>query len=259
MKKVGKIFKILNSRLDFTYDKSVIGRDGVYSFKEWHKTRKANDKLFSLPSDRNYRKSSYLEFKKVTSASNLCKNFDFSGFKKLGDIGGVPFYQALVISDFYPNLQMLLTDYDHDSCELLKSVSYFSSFKIQSFNAKEDNYNLFKECDILTCWGVDYALDDQDILKLFNYIKEKNKTLLIATIDVDYNYGVYITKQIIKIKRIIKTLINLVVRKNIGKHRFHGRLRNAKYFYKLSKMAEVTIENIQIDLPKLYRIYKVTR
>ena len=70
---------------------------------------------------------------------------------------------------------MLLTDYDYGSCELLKSVSYFSSIELQPFDAKKDDYNIFNGCDLLTSWGVDYALSDEDILKLFNSSSDLGK------------------------------------------------------------------------------------
>ena len=252
MKKYGQFFTYINSAPAYTAGEQTIDGTGVYSADEWHESRKVNDNLFSHPSDRNFRQSFYKESKKIISVSKLCEKFDFSNYKKLGDIGGAPFYQALVISDFYPNLEMLLTDYDYGSCELLKSVSYFSSIELQPFDAKKDDYNIFNGCDLLTSWGVDYALSDEDILKLFNYIKVENKTLLIASFDVDTNIIRFVTKSL------IKSAMNLMIKKRLINRRVHGVLRNAKYFSELSKIAEVAIETIQIDSPILYRIYKVT-
>lgn len=253
------VFRKLNSQFAYTRDPNTVkSGKGVYTGKEWANTRKLSDKLFSEPNDLNFRKSSYPELTKYISAFNLCKKIDFTSFAKLGDIGGIPFFQALVIYDLNPHLRMLLTDYDRDSCDALKSYSRFSNFEIQSFDATKEDYNIFSDCDVLTMWGVDPALSDLDLLRLFKYIKASNQTLLIGSLDVEpamLNYTVY--KGINLINEALRAALKFILKIN-KPTRMHGILRNENYFRKLSLIAGVKLQTVQVDKPRKYRIYKIT-
>ena len=249
-------FKLLNSQASFTVDPNTVKGKGVYFAEEWAASRKLTDKLFTEPSELNFRISSYSDLKKLISAFNLCKNFDFSNFSKLGDVGGVPFYQASVIHDINPHLEFLLTDYDHKSCETLKNLPRYSTFEIKRFDAMKDDWSFFNNCDILTMWGVDCVINDSDLVELFSYIKNSKKTLIIASINIDpkfFNYQLYKTISY-SIKTLAKFLNFLFGRSRPV--RKHATLRNENYFRKLSKIVDVKLETIQVD--DLYRIYKVT-
>jgi hypothetical protein len=251
------MFKKLNSEPFFTADINTVKKGkGVYDKKEWAHTRKLSDNFFLEANELNFRICSYSELSKFNSAFNLCKNFNFSPFNKLGDIGGYPFFQASVIHDLNQHLQLVLTDYDVESCNRLKFFPRYSNFKIQNFDAKKDDNSIFNNCDILTMWGVDYALSDEDLLRLFDYIKDSKKILLLASFNINpilFNYQ--ITKIAKFILKIIIKVFKLLLKKPTKLWRQHGIGRNENYFNKLSKQANVKIETIQVD--KHYRIYKI--
>jgi hypothetical protein len=253
------MFKKFNSENFFTPDiNTVKSGKSVYDKKEWAHTRKLSEKIFLEANELNFRISSYYNLNKFNSAFNLCKKINFSHFNKLGDIGGYPFFQASVIHDLNQHLQLVLTDYDEESCNSLKFFPRYSNFKIQNFDAKKDDYSIFNDCDILTMWGVDYALSDEDLLRLFDYIERHNKILLLASINIDpilFNYQISkIAKFILKI---IIRVFKLLLKKPTKLWRQHGIGRNENYFRKLSKQANVKIETVQVD--NGYRIYKVKK
>jgi hypothetical protein len=253
------IFKIFNSQIAYTeVEKNFNEGNGVYSSEEWFNTRKKNN-FFTEPNDLNYRILQYLNYSKFNSAIHLCKKFNFSNFSKLGEIGGVPFHQSMLIHDLNPHLKFLLTDYDYNSCKTMKSFPKFSNLDIQKFDAKNDSYTVFDDCDILTMWGVDSLLNDADLYRLFIYIKNSKKTLLIASRDI--NFGLFLPYQIHKTIKFPLRLIKNFIKILLGRYkqlRNTGILRNENYFRKLSKRIGVKIETIQVDDPKNYRILKIT-
>lgn len=259
-------FIFFNSEKSFTYKKgAVLSGDGVSSQKELASSRYLDQALYREANEVNFRINSYNELSKIQSAFNLTKNFNFSHFSKIGDIGGVPFHQALVIADVYPHLSFLLTDFDIESCIALKSLSAFSNFQICEFNAKNYDYSLFESSDLLTMWGVDPSLSDKDLISLFYYIKNSNKVLLIASIDIETNIIFYYP--IYRIGKIIYQFFRNIYRSftRKGEHfiRAHALLRNSNYFLKLAKKSGLKLELIQVDNPKKmgrgYRIYKLSR
>ena len=158
----------------------------------------------------------------------------------------------------FNHLRFLLTDFDKMSCQSLRKLERFSNFEINFFDAKLDEYKMFQDCDLLTMWAVDYALDDCDLLRLFKYIKETNKTLLLASMDVDSKkIGFYAHKFLKIVYQNLKKIIYI----NRGScYVIHGILRNERYFKKLARIAGAQIKTIQVDSPfpaPKYRIYQI--
>ncbi len=92
------------------------------------------------------------------------------------------------------------------------------------------------------------------------YIKNSEKTLLIASLDINFEllvpYQIYKTIQFTSkpIKDFIKILLG-----RYKQLRDNGIHRNENYFRELSKRIGVTIQTIQVDDPKNYRIFKITK
>lgn len=251
MQKISDRFKLLNSEVVYTRNiHSNKKGKGVFLSDEWANVRRLTFNFFENPNEKNYRLHSYSELEKFTSAFNLCNFFDFSSFSKLGDIGGVPFFQASVIDDLYPHLSFLLTDYDYESCNSFKKFPRFSNHEIQSFNAKKDDYSIFNSCDILTMWGVDYALTDLDLLRLFGYVKKSKKTLLFSSINID---SILFNFQICKVIKFIfmsmREALKFLLRSPKRISRMHGTLRNQKYFKKLANISGVKLKIIKVESP----------
>ena len=163
---------------------------------------------------------------KLAAATILCRQFDFSIFSKIGDIGGVPFSQAWIIHQFFPDIKFILTDYDEKSLEKHKKIVPFGKGeRVEKFCAKKDKLNIFSDCDLLTMWGVDYALEDNDLIRIFEYVKNTNKTLLMATVDVGASFNFR------KLKSFVKGyFLN---------SRLHGLLRSEKYFMHMSRSLDM--------------------
>lgn len=247
------LFDLFNKFPVATTDPGTIsmGGNGVYSAEEWARVRGATDSLFLKPTEVNYRRSTYPELSKLSSAYNLCRLYDFTQFKRLGDIGGCPFYQATVIFDLNPHLDGLLSDLDRASCELLKVLPRFENYRIIAFDVKSEDLSAFDSCDVLTMWAVDYALDDVDIIQIFKYVNANSKTLLLASIECE------------RLSLVIRNLIPYVVvttaKRLFGreyKTRMHGMLRTERYFKRLAEISDVKIRTVLSD--GKYRIFEVS-
>lgn len=241
------IVKFFNTRKVYTRDKNVIGKSGVYEDVEWSKTRKIGNTFYSNPSSKNYYEMIFSDISKISAANTLSMEFDFSKFNKIGDIGGVPFSQVWTIKKIYPHLKFYLTDYDGGSISKHKECPIFESddFFFEEFNVVFDDLGKFDDCDLLTMWGVDYALDDDCLKKIFKYLIENNKKVLIASIDID-NDGIF--------KNFIRGIINYF-ENLIGKARYHGVLRNQEYFKNICNSVGIKLKLVCVA--NNYRIYLI--
>jgi len=172
-----KLSKTIGTYPAFTNDPVTVSLgDGVYSAEETGIARQQRDEYFRDPSDATYMRGLWSRFVGPAGAAELASRLDFRQFKKLGDIGGVPFYQAVVILSRFPHLSALLTDYDAMAIDALRRVPLLSSRELAVFDVKRDDLNLFADCDVLTMWGVDCVLSDEDIGRVVRL----GKTLIIG-------------------------------------------------------------------------------
>lgn len=248
MRNLSVFFKFMNSQSVYTTDAiSVKGGSGIYKESEWGLTREKSLGFYSNPTLQNYFRLIFRDQGKISSASILCENFDFSDFNKVGDIGGVPFSQAWAIRTIFPNLKFVLSDYDNGSLAKFKACSPFEPkfCNFASFDAIADDFSIFDGCDLLTMWGVDYALQDVELLRLIKLVKSQEKTLLMATLDIDSKSYV---------KRVISQLHGTLLQA-VGRARYHGLLRKQSYIIELCKLAGVNCKCIVAD--NNYRVFRV--
>ena len=248
MSNISVFFKFLNSQSVHTRDINTIkGGSGEYKASEWGDTRKKSLSFYSNPTLQNYFYMIFGDGGKIASASTLCEYFDFSKFTKLGDIGGVPFSQSWVIKTLFPHIKFVLTDYDRES---LAKHSVCSPLRQEDcsfvhFDAISDDLSVFSDCDILTMWGVDYALQDLQLLRLIKLVELQKKPLLMATLDID-------SKSTLKV---IASQLYGTLLKAFGRSRYHGLLRNQSYIFRLCKSVNVNCELIIAD--KNFRIFRI--
>lgn len=251
-------FKKCNLFESITYDNLTVNKKkkGVYSGNEWSQTRKINDYMHSSPSELNYRKYSYPQYKKIASAYALLHKYDFSKHKILGDLGGYPFFQFSVIRDFFPNLKGVLTDFDKVSIENIKNMKRFKNSKVSFFDIKSRKFEIFDDCDLLMMWAVDYALNDNDLIELFKYVVKNKIVLLVASNNVEKKS--FINKRVIK-NFIPNNLYNFIKKfifqKKVLKSRVHGYLRTKNYFKNLCKISGAKFSDIYSD--DTYSIIKI--
>ena len=84
--------------------------------------------MHSSPSELNYRKYSYPQYKKIASTYALLHKYDFSKHKNFGRFRRLSFFQFSVIRDFFPNLKGVLTDFDKVSIENIKKYEKILKF-----------------------------------------------------------------------------------------------------------------------------------
>ncbi len=236
----------------YTSDKILVNnKSGFVSKDEWAKSR-----IFNYEYLRTRKNSDFFDYifqfetSKLKDASELCKICNFDKNLRFLDLGGFPFIQSLVIKNKNPSLKFLLTDFDEESLSNLKDIEIFKNqdFELKSFDLKSDSLDILKDnFDVITMWGVDYILEDENLISLFNFIKKegqkRNIKLLIASIrcdDIKVNIphvGKYINNFINIIRRFNKNFKPLLVSKLKNKKlRFHGYLRTPETFKNISKI-----------------------
>ena len=248
MIKLSKLFRFLNSQPVYTTDPITVREgSGIYKESEWGLTREKSQGFYSNPTLQNYFRLIFRDQGKISSASILCENFDFSDFDKVGDIGGVPFSQAWAIKTIFPSLKFVLSDHDKGSLAKFKACSPFEPefCNFALFDAIADDFSIFDGCDLVTMWGVDYALQDIDLLRLMKLVKSQKKTLLMATLDIDSKS--YINRGV--------SQLNGSLLQAFGRARYHGLLRNQSYITELCRLGDVTCKCIVAD--NNYRIFRV--
>ena len=141
----------------------------------------------------------------------------------------------------------MLSDHDEDSLAKHKACPPFISehCELVSFDATADDLTVFDDCDIFTMWGVDYALQDIELLRFIKLVKSQEKSLLLATLDID-------SKSFFK--RFGSELFGCFL-KAFGRSRYHGLLRNQSYITELCRSANVNCKYIMAD--NSYRIFQI--
>ena len=235
----------------YTSDKNInLSVSKIFDKHDWAKTRKASNKYMFHKKNSFFFQYIFLnETSKLKIAAKLCEIYDFGSFETLLEIGGLPFVQSLVIKNYYPNLKFILTDFDESSINLHKGIEVFEKvdFNLETFDVKKDNLNIFSgKFDLLTMWGLDYALEDKELKRIFNFLKKERKNrdvrLILSSIRCDDIYlnlpfcEKLANKIIYKIRKFYKEnkpILSAFI-KNY-KIRFHGYLRPPSSFYRLAK------------------------
>lgn len=197
------------------------GSDGVYSVDEWSTTRRARElaAVYSDPTDESYRRTIQSRPDKVDLTHRLCQAIDFSKVRTIGEIGGAPYMQARQIVEAYPALKYLATDQDSASNNLLSQVPMLGKLDIRTFNVKRDDLSLLDDCDWLITFAVDYALEDNDIMRLLEYVHDRRKTWLMLSVSIA------------DLPRYLRLRLGFLYRQLIGRpQRFHGWERSMGWF-----------------------------
>jgi hypothetical protein len=224
------LFKLLNSIPVYTNDPNTVSRgDGLYSDDDWYCTRLKNNIFYSNPSKNHYFEMIFDSPEKIKSANDLCSSFDFSAYNRIGDIGGIPFSQSWVINKIHPKIEFYLTDNDKLSLDKHRISPPFSHSKCSffEFDVTKDDLNIFKDCILLTMWGVDYHLSDSQFIDLIQKVKSLKKSLLIASVNID---------DISQMRRFV-SIVSKKISAFRGFSRQIGILRNSNYIYNLSNLA----------------------
>jgi len=162
-----------------------------------------------------------------------------------------------------------LTDYDDFSVSLHKEIDIFKSLAkdIFVFDAKSKDYSILKgRFDVITMWGVDYALEDDELISLFKFISEEGRNkevcLVMASIhfkDIEVDIPIlskfakiFLEKIYVAYKEIRCSIIPKIKGK---KMRHHGYLRTPSYIKNLTRKANCNSKLIMRS--NTYDIYEI--
>lgn len=241
-------FNFLNVQPTFTQDPrpKAKGAGGVYSSEEWLESRRGRDSFYESPSLYKLRKMHWDKFIGIKSAFELSRIFDFSAKTKIGEIGGVPFVHAWTLMELHPETNFVLTDADglnllklevflreHQRSFLDSSSPRSTTLQFEKFDLRTDSLEVFSGCNLLMMWGVDYALADPELEKLFTFCQSNEIPLMISSMTP---MG-FLRRLVFWVQR------NGIVRKLFRRKKpmsLVGYYRTRKYFETLSKKSGVS-------------------
>lgn len=245
-------FNFLNVQPTFTQDPrpKAKGAGGVYSSEEWLESRRGRDSFYESPSLYKLRKMHWEKFNGIKSVHKLSRIFDFSVKTKIGEIGGVPFVHAWTLMELHPEMSFLLTDADghnllklevflreHQKNFLDPKSPRTTTLQFEKFDLRTDSLEVFFGCDLLMMWGVDYALADPELEKLFAFCQSKDIPLIISTMTPMSSFR----RLVFWVQR------NGIVRKLFQRKKpmsLVGYYRTRKYFAALSKKSGVSCSEL---------------
>lgn len=254
-------FNFLNVQPTFTQDPrpKAKGTGGVYSSEEWLESRRGRDSFYENPSLYKLRKMHWSKFNGIKSVYELSQIFDFSEINTVGEIGGVPFVHAWTLMELHPETSYVLTDADgqnllklevflkeHQRNFLDSNSPRSTGLKFEKFDLRTDSLEVFSGCDLLMMWGVDYALSDADLEKLFTFCQSKEIPLMLSSMTP---MG-FLRRLVFWVQR------NGIVRKLFRRKKpmsLVGYYRTGKYFETLAKKRGVSCSPLMTN--KTYSIY----
>jgi hypothetical protein len=232
----------------------------VYSKEEWMESRSEENVFYTNPNSYNLRKLHWKKFNGVKSILELTNSYDFSTKRNIGEIGGIPFVQVWALIEMSPKINFLLTD--ADGINLSKLNPYFrahqsdfrnlggsetNGLRTAEFDLHTDSLELFTDCDLIMMWGVDYALEDSDIIKLLEFCRDKDIEVLMSTMTPYSNlnrFFLWLTRN---------RIVRITLGKELVSHSLVGYYRTRKYFEYLAKSCGVTCK--QVFRNRLYSTY----
>ncbi|MFL6623372.1 MAG: hypothetical protein ACJ8NR_12335, partial [Sulfurifustis sp.] len=152
----------------YTDDPRLVGRgNGVYSAEDWSTVRRED-----LPWDSDETYLGYIfgrEGINVIGAITLAGVFDFSRFRSIFEIGCGDMAQAYVIHRLHPAIRYVATDLDGSVIERCAKLSVLDGIekRVLDVLAVAEGRAPFAGFDLLMSWGMEYALDDRQLLQLY--------------------------------------------------------------------------------------------
>jgi hypothetical protein len=258
-----KIWNFVNVQATHTQDPLLKwSKRDVYDASEWAIGRSIQE-FYSAPTRYAFTELYYEGDHQIKAALELMQVFDFASYSHIGEIGGVPFRQLITILNSNPHLNFLATDFDLKSLTIFSNeLSKFKNLesinnnekskiiefarisqqgKFEHFDLIRSDLDLFVNCDIVMMWGVDYALEDSELRKLFSFIKANNSTLIVGTI-IPMSFAVFLLE---KLKR--NDFLRKLFGKNKIKLRLHGYFRSIRYFKELAGEYDLNSTTLLVD------------
>jgi hypothetical protein len=161
---------------------------GVYTASDWSQLRKEGSPSFGtsgseFENDENYLRYIFgLEGMNVVGAITLAKVFDFTKYRSLLEIGCGAMAQAYVLHNAFPHLRYLATDLDPFVIDRCAQLPVLSGIEKKALNVLSmHDVALFNEVELLMSWGMEYALNDDELLRLLTLVAKANIPYLMCS------------------------------------------------------------------------------
>ena len=96
-------------------------------------------------------------------------------------------------------------------------------------------------------WGVDYALDDECLLKIFKEVKSNSSEIIVAAVPTITSNSMYLT---------CRVLISNCIRLLFSRSRYIGKLRFFSYFKYLADKCGVKMIDLGTDGKYVYYLFR---
>lgn len=141
---------------------------GVYGAEDWSAVRR-QDLAAALASDEAYLCHIFgREGINVVGAIGLARAFDFGRYRSIFEIGCGDMAQAYVMHRLHPGIRYVATDLDPwviEQCERLPALAGIEKHVLDVLALPEAGVP-FAGFDLLLSWGMEYALDDGQLVRL---------------------------------------------------------------------------------------------
>lgn len=174
----------------YSDDPNVVGEgEGVYTADDWSRTRQkglAQCGTDGSEFDSNEKYLRYIfgaEGMNVIGAISLAQHFDFSRYRSIFEIGCGDMAQAYVLHRLHPQIRYVATDLDPyiiERCARLSVLDGIDKCALNVLSVGPDQ-TPFAGFDLLMSWGMEYALDDAQLLQLFALARRHRVPYLLCS------------------------------------------------------------------------------
>lgn len=167
----------------YTEDPATVERaEGVYRAEDWSVARQRDLKWRD---DDTYLRYIYgIEAENVIGALSLAQVFDFTRCRSIWEIGCGDMAQAYVLHRLYPDIRYVATDLDPwviEQCSRLSVLKGIEKGVLDVLALREEQVPPFAGFDLLMSWGMEYALDDEQLLRLLAMTRRHNVPYLMCS------------------------------------------------------------------------------
>lgn len=215
-------------------DPATVSRgEGVYKADDWSIARQRD---MPWDSDETYLQHIFgSEGMNVIAPISLARIFDFSRYRSIWEIGCGDMPQAYVIHRLYPRIRYVATDLDPwviDRCSRLRVLEGIDK-RVLDVLAISETEVPFAGSELLVSWGMEYALDDAQFLRLLGMARRHRVPYLMCSATT-IGLGKYLRYLVQTPKR-----ARLIKQRKI---RLTGWERSLLHFYRLARRAQLHME-----------------
>lgn len=174
----------------YSSDPNIVARgEGVYTAEDWSVTRRQGVPALGTDGTQFDSNENYLRYVfgtegiNVVGAISLAQSFDFSRYRSIFEIGCGDMAQAYVIHCLHPRIRYVATDLDPYIIERCAQLSVLEGIdkKVLDVLAISEGRAPFADFDLLVSWGMEYALDDTQLMALFHKVREYSIPYLMCS------------------------------------------------------------------------------